>query len=513
MLNKDTRKWLPLGLILIVGVILYFYKLGSESLWEDELYSIYDAGHLEFPAVFLSSTRPIYFTLLHFWMFLGDSEVFLRGFSIPFGLGSIIITYLIGDRLFNRSTGFIAALLLTLSPLFINHVQEVRFYSLSVFLNLLGTLLLIHALQKPRRKFIYSWALLRALAILTTPLNFLLLLPDVVIIGFSFRHQRSKLILFIQGLIIIGILWTPAALRLLTNDASAYLNDWVYTQTRPGFREILILIKRLVFDPPYNSKLSRPMIHVYRICTYLLLFLSLFSLWQKKHSENIFRMSMWAFLPSTSVFILAFVRESSGLWFARYLLLICPYFLILISVGFLRVWRFKSVVAIVVSLFYLVGVCGGLYYYYGTANHTDWRGAIQLIQGDEQQGDAVIFYAIGAEFALARLIPAMSYYYGGSLPFYFLSHEDSSKRPLMDKSQALTSSQASDKIKEISKDVFEADQENDVSEDLRLWIMCFKYCRNPKTVLGLEEAFSTNGFQLKQKGVYSDNMHVFLFGP
>ncbi|PWZ67890.1 glycosyltransferase family 39 protein, partial [Staphylococcus pseudintermedius] len=88
----------------------------------DELFSIRDAKELRLNV----NIRPLYYILLRVWMQFGTSDAWLRGLSVLFGLGSVFLTYQLGRRLAGEKTGLLAALLLALSPLFINHAQEVR---------------------------------------------------------------------------------------------------------------------------------------------------------------------------------------------------------------------------------------------------------------------------------------------------------------------------------------------------------------------------------------------------
>src|SRR5215208_4471437 len=74
---------LALLAILVVGLALRLYDLGSESLWWDEVYAIATMAHpgpLEI--VRLSSTDnnpPFFYLILHFWMLLaGDSAFSVR---------------------------------------------------------------------------------------------------------------------------------------------------------------------------------------------------------------------------------------------------------------------------------------------------------------------------------------------------------------------------------------------------------------------------------------------------
>jgi Predicted membrane protein len=145
------RSWLPISLILLLATILYLYQLGTETLWNDEYYSIRDAEDFN---ILHPGTRPLYFILLQFWMNFGKSDAWLRGLSVIFGIGNVFLTYKIGRRTGGEPIGIISAFLLTLSPRVIFHAQEVRMYSMSTFLSLVGTLILIEILENLNIKWI-----------------------------------------------------------------------------------------------------------------------------------------------------------------------------------------------------------------------------------------------------------------------------------------------------------------------------------------------------------------------
>jgi mannosyltransferase len=85
---------------------------------------------------------PFYFLLLRGMVLLaGDSDTVLRFPSALFSSLLVPLLYVMGCRLRNRRTGFLAASLGTLSPFLLWYAQEIRMYTLVTFLGLLSTLL------------------------------------------------------------------------------------------------------------------------------------------------------------------------------------------------------------------------------------------------------------------------------------------------------------------------------------------------------------------------------------
>src|SRR5207237_4926992 len=83
---------------------------------------------------------PLYYWALKAWgQTLGDSEADLRALSAMWGVLAVVLTFLIGRRLFGTLVGTLAALLLAVAPLAVYYSQEVRMYAQVTALGLLAT--------------------------------------------------------------------------------------------------------------------------------------------------------------------------------------------------------------------------------------------------------------------------------------------------------------------------------------------------------------------------------------
>src|SRR5215213_1073438 len=121
-------------LILAAGAALRVHKLGAESVWLDEAFTIKLSRRP--PAGIIEETSkdvhpPLYYFALHYWMRLfGDTERGARLLSALFGALALIATYKIAARLFGKATGLVAAVLLALSRFHLEFSQEARMYTL-----------------------------------------------------------------------------------------------------------------------------------------------------------------------------------------------------------------------------------------------------------------------------------------------------------------------------------------------------------------------------------------------
>ena len=116
-------------LLSIVGLalVLRLYAIGLYSLEFDEYGSIWEAR-----SVGLNWNSIIYSSLMHFWIRLGNSELWLRFPSVIFGIGTVVLLFKIGEKLGGWRTGVVAGLMAATAPSNIHHSQEVRFYSLFI---------------------------------------------------------------------------------------------------------------------------------------------------------------------------------------------------------------------------------------------------------------------------------------------------------------------------------------------------------------------------------------------
>jgi len=377
------EQWLPITFILLIATILRFYQLDTESLWIDEFYSIRDAHALEI------HFRVLYPLILRFWMILGTSDAWLRGLSVFFGIGCVLLVYLLGRRLSGEKAGIVSALLVALSPLFINHSQEVRMYMLGTLLSLCGTLALAHALERPTHTAINCWAGARLLGLYTFPLTVTLFLADVLLIGLTFRRQHRVLLAFGVRLVLIGILWFPVIPHVVRSALGAGTPGWDWTDTNPPPLLQKIPSKLVNFTAHDQlGTLSPYGLRFYQIYCVILLFLLVIAILKKRQKAKVFWLSAWAMIPFVT--ILAFCYIAVSIWIPRYLLFASPYILILLAIGFLRVWRWRRMVALAITVVHLAAVCGGLARYYTKLDRSDWRSLVATLSARERPGDVIV---------------------------------------------------------------------------------------------------------------------------
>jgi mannosyltransferase len=474
------QPWLPIILILLLATILRLYQLGRESLWIDEFHSLDRTETLKF------GFRVLYFALLRAWMSFGTSDAWLRGLSVIFGIGSVFLIYQLGYRLVGRAVGFISAFAVAVSPLFIFHSQEVRMYMLSTFLTMAGTLALVLVFEQPRIVLFGMWLGTRVLAVYTTPINLLLLLPDIVLIFFNFRKQRRVFMTALVGLSVLGLLFLPVAFKFIS-AASSFLSR---AGTLPSVAEIVGQLPAATVYWPMRQ-LPDGATWLYGLWGCALLFLLGFLAFNKKRSARLSWLAAWALLPSGILLTVSLVV--GDIWNPRYLLLSTPYFIILFAAGFVQVWKWKQGIALGIAAIYAVTLGIGLFHYYGRENVTDWRGAVQIINSQVKADDNVV---VSSDFVRDGIF---GHYYSDAVPIEIV--------------EALKSYRRIDQA-ELAEDLRQA-----APNSSRLWLLYVRPRVESKSGQQHQQALETvidEQFEVQQHEVFSgylDTLDLFLLTP
>jgi len=193
-----------LVILVAFGCFLRFYRLTEQSLWYDEGVSLeFSEGSSAGEVIDkLSSTQtseryqPLYFVLLHSWRGLfGSSEGALKSFSAILGVLALIVFAFVARTFLDERARVAAVGFMALSSFAVYYSQEVRPYSLLLFLCvlhwfLIGRLFLSETPAQTRRLLLPA-ALTSCLGGLSS-LFFSLHLASVGAAWFLTRGRRSR---------------------------------------------------------------------------------------------------------------------------------------------------------------------------------------------------------------------------------------------------------------------------------------------------------------------------------
>lgn len=263
-----------IALTLLAGA-LRFIDIGGESLWKNELFSVYWVRNpFEFlltRGLITETNPPLYFVLLKAWTAVfGSSEVAVRSLSALASTASVPLVFVLGFELGGSVTiGLIAATLLALSPVQLFFAHEARVYALLppfVLITLLGLYRFLRTPEarafQPDRGFASSLdtyaigaiALLYSHAIAT--LLLLALFLAVALFFTEVRAARSQAMGFVLANVIVGMLASPAIMGLALQAKSPNL-EWI-PPTSPatvlGALRYLMVAPVVRFDVTGNAR-------------------------------------------------------------------------------------------------------------------------------------------------------------------------------------------------------------------------------------------------------------------
>ena len=138
-------------IILLIAVSLRFFYL-DKGYNSDEGWLLKTAGlDLNKLLPSLGEGRSVYPPLspflLHLWIKLNDSEVWVRSYFVFFGLALCILIYIIGKTYLDKRFGLIAFLICAISPLLIWSSQFIRSYVDSAFWAILSTYFMLRIVK------------------------------------------------------------------------------------------------------------------------------------------------------------------------------------------------------------------------------------------------------------------------------------------------------------------------------------------------------------------------------
>jgi mannosyltransferase len=239
-------------LALAVSVVVRLHT--RSALWLDEALSVHIArlplGELQ-GALREDGSPPLYYVLLHGWIAaFGQAPTAVRALSTVFALAALPLLWLLAARLTDRTTAWVAVLLLGSSPFAVRYATETRMYSLV----LLEAVLLGLALQAARTRP----TLLRLGAVSATSAALalthywaLFLLAVVAAVLLQQRHHRLLLAEAAGGVLVLPWLptllfqvqhtGTPWAPQASWADALRTLDAWAGPGTGPA-----LLLSRLL---------------------------------------------------------------------------------------------------------------------------------------------------------------------------------------------------------------------------------------------------------------------------
>ncbi|WP_333786707.1 glycosyltransferase family 39 protein [Methanomethylovorans sp.] len=389
--------------ITFIGAFLRIYQLGTESVWLDEattyflssdtLFGIYEATKNDVHP-------PLYYFVVHFFLFAGKSEALLRFPSMVFGIVAIPLLYMLGTRLFTVKEGLISSFLLSISLSHIYYSQEARMYSMMVFLTLGSIFFFYAAIEDKRNSFWFLFIVFTVLNIYTHYFGFFIFPVEILFFTILlFSHKGRKLrfssevlpqikVFFISVASII-VLIIPRIQVFFEQAASRVGGDVTWGIDQTYF--IASLLSHLTLSP--SPSLLYLTFFVLGIIAVIL-----------SNRRQAVLLCSWFVLPVIVSYYLSDIMP----FHPRYLLFILPAYLLIISRGLTATSSFifsvntvpksnrkfsekkQQVLTIAfVSIFFLSAL-SPIVNYYPSPQKEDWRNVASYITTITRQGDAIV---------------------------------------------------------------------------------------------------------------------------
>ena len=237
----------PLAALVGLAAALRLYRLGSESLWVDELISLElvrraSAAELLVLVPAEQPHLPLYYVLLDGWAGLvGTHPAALRALSVLAGVAAVPAGYAVGRRLYGHRVGLGAAGLVALSRFQLSYAQQVRMYSLVTLLALCSFYCLT---RRGERRWAAGYAVSTLTLVLTHPFG--LLVPAAQAVPVAAGAVREGGRRRTAPLLAVAVLALPAAVWLLAEARTATIT---FVEL-PGATAVPALVGALFTDEP-----------------------------------------------------------------------------------------------------------------------------------------------------------------------------------------------------------------------------------------------------------------------
>ncbi|MFY7666216.1 glycosyltransferase family 39 protein [Flavobacterium sp.] len=239
--------------VLLVAILLRFYKIDYQSVWLDEIHSLNEADpRRDLSQIYQAIIEgeqipPLYFYSLYFlFKIFGYTTYVARAYSAVIGVLSLLAIYKLGIAFFSKRVGYLAALIVAVNPFHISYSQEARPYMLLFLFTILALHMLLRFMKKPNLKSAFWFGFTAGIMISIHFFGLFVLAAFyfILLISLFFKELKERWIVvrfaMFSGLITL-LLFLPAASILL--KASEIKQFWIPTPTN----DVVLLIFKEFF--------------------------------------------------------------------------------------------------------------------------------------------------------------------------------------------------------------------------------------------------------------------------
>ncbi len=308
----------------------------TASLWGDEAFSaILSIKPIpEIIKIIINDTSPpLYNICEHVWFqIFGTSEIAIRTLSFLFFLLTIFFVYKIGELLWNKKTGFLAAALTFLNPFFFIYAFEGRMYSI-LALGVTASMYFFLRKNWPAYIMATTWAIYsHHFAIFALCVQALWFLYEFIL------GKRKIAVSMFKSFLVIGLLYLPWLVPLYKQTRMVGSGFWLGT---PTLMDLINLIQDYLAK---GIKHSLAQLGLAAVVTVFLL-----RNWRKNIQKTLF-LASWFFLPLLLTWLVS--QKFQSIFFNRYLLYAIPGAMLLLASN--RKRKTSSIVLGITLLIFLI---------------------------------------------------------------------------------------------------------------------------------------------------------------
>jgi mannosyltransferase len=430
--KNEKKSAFLLGIIVLLGIALRIYNLGTESYWIDEMSTVVE-GQQNILQVITSGRLdqpPAYYLPFHLWLqVFGTSEASTRLFSAIVGVGSIMLIYLIGRELFTKEVGLFAAFLMAISEFQIYHSQQARFYSFFEFSTLLSFLFFIRVIYAKRRMDFILYAGASILMVYSHAYGLFVLAAQAMFLIFQWRKYRDVIAAWIICQVVIFLAVIPYFSPLIFGGSSlgGSVDENIGGLSVPLLQDPIRSLYRFVMSARGERSWETMLINyavaallfvvgvwIYAVKTGLGKLVDSAKHWfvdlqeVQEVKSKFFLVSCWLLCPILLPFIFSFLV--SPMYLDRYTISAAPALYLILGLAFISI---RKVVPTIISLGVItVMIAPSLGYYYATDVHEQWKEVALYVEENASPDDVIVF---APNLGIGIQQKTFNWYYQGTL--------------------------------------------------------------------------------------------------
>ena len=314
--------------VCILYTVLRVWGLADSCLWFDEIFSIHAAEH-DWAGLFSFVAQdlihpPLFYVLLKLWITLGGENLYwLRLLPVLFAVLSLAPFYLLCRELKLRTPAIsVALLLLAVNGALIKYSQEIRMYSLLLFISLVSIWLFSRFFY--RGKNIWLLSLVNILLVYTHYFGWFVIAAELSAI-FVFQRIKIRHVLIMLGIDLVAFVpWLWAVWDAARSGADVAQNiGWIEA---PGFRSIFDLVLDLVEPIYFQQSSTDASSHLFITLPLLLIAAGaaiIYAAGSKDRDDGkaLVLMLVLSLVPVLSAFVLSWLFPVS-IWGSRHLIIV-----------------------------------------------------------------------------------------------------------------------------------------------------------------------------------------------